>query len=120
MDAELRNVTDARKSAIINNELKRLDVDIAALQETRLADEGKIREADYTFFWRGKASTEHRIHGVAFAVRNTLLEYIVEPSGGSERILRMSLHSTAGTVNLFSVYAPTMMYDNDSNSTIIL
>ena len=70
MDAELQDVDDARKSAIINNELKRLDI-------------GKIRETDYNFFWRGNASTEHRIHGVAFAIRNTLLEYITEPSGGS-------------------------------------
>ena len=32
MDAELQDVDDARKSAIINNELKRLNIDIAALQ----------------------------------------------------------------------------------------
>ena len=79
-----------------------------------MADEGKLREADYTFFWRGKASNERRIHGVGFAVRNTLLNQIVEPSGGSERLLRMSLHTTTGTVNLISVYAPTQMAESDT------
>ena len=41
MDPE--NISDARKSAVINNELLRLKVDIAALQETRLAGQGSIR-----------------------------------------------------------------------------
>ena len=33
---DLREVDDARKSAVINNELLRLGVDMAALQETAL------------------------------------------------------------------------------------
>ena len=47
----LQQVDDARKTAIINDELKRLKIDIAALQEARLASNGCIREIDYTFFW---------------------------------------------------------------------
>ena len=112
-DQGLLEVCDSRKSAIINNELKRLNIDIAALQETRLADEGKIRESDYTFFWRGKPAEERRLYGVGFAVRNTLLPQIVEPTGGSERILRLSLHTSSGTANLLSIYAPTQMADSD-------
>lgn len=42
MDPE--NINDARKTAIINNELLCLKVDIAALQETRLAGQGSIKE----------------------------------------------------------------------------
>ena len=42
MDPE--NINDARKTAIINNELLRLKVDIAALQETRLAGQDSIKE----------------------------------------------------------------------------
>ena len=47
-------------------------MDIAALQETRIADEGQLIEIGegYTFFWKGKASTEQRIHGVGFAMKN--------------------------------------------------
>ena len=48
------NLTDrpARRSALVAQELKRYNVDIAALSETRLAGEGAITEDEggYTFF----------------------------------------------------------------------
>ena len=50
LSEDLQDVSDSRKTAVINNELKRLDVDIATLQETRLADSGTLKEKDYTFF----------------------------------------------------------------------
>lgn len=105
---DLLNISDVRKTAIINNELLRLKVDIAALQETRLAESGFLKEKDYTFFWQGKSTEERREHGVGFAVRNTLLE-MVEPSDkGSERLLSLRLHTSAGPVTLISAYAPTL------------
>ncbi|KAI8776463.1 Craniofacial development protein 2, partial [Biomphalaria glabrata] len=70
LNDDLRQIDDARKTAVINNELKRLHIDIAALQETRLAENGMLRETDYTFFWKGKAQDETRIHVVGFAVKN--------------------------------------------------
>ena len=56
LSEDLQEISDSRKTAIINNELKRLDVDIATLQETRLADSGTLKEKDYTFFWQGQSS----------------------------------------------------------------
>ena len=106
-------IRDCRRTAIINMELKRLNIDIAALQETRLADSGQIRELDYTFFWKGRAAEETRIHGVGFAVKNALLPSVTEPSGGSERILAISLQTRAGKVHLISVYAPTLAADSE-------
>ena len=38
----LQDVSDSRKTAVINNELMRLNVDIGTLQETRLADLGAL------------------------------------------------------------------------------
>ena len=58
LSASLQNVKDSRKTAVINDELKRLNIDIATLQETRLADCGTLKEKDYTFFWQGKRSNE--------------------------------------------------------------
>uniref|UniRef100_A0A0B7BU24 Endonuclease/exonuclease/phosphatase domain-containing protein n=1 Tax=Arion vulgaris TaxID=1028688 RepID=A0A0B7BU24_9EUPU len=43
---------DIRKTAVIDRELERLQVDIAALQETRLPDCGSVKEKNYTFFWQ--------------------------------------------------------------------
>lgn len=51
----------ARKTAVINRELYRLNIDIAALQQTRLSDTGSLREKNYTFFWQGRAE-ETRKH----------------------------------------------------------
>ena len=44
-----------RPTALIACELARYNIDIAALSETRLPDEGSIVEmgTDYTFFWNG-------------------------------------------------------------------
>lgn len=70
---DLDQVDDSRKTAIINRELLRLDIDIAALQETRLPSNGSIREQEYTFFWQGKEPDKPRLHGVGFVVRNSLL-----------------------------------------------
>ena len=108
LSASLQDIKDSRKTAVINDELKRLNVDIATLQETRLADSGTLKEKDYTFFWQGQRSNEPRAHGVGFAVRNSLLRMVEPGSGGSERLLTLRLNSATGPVTLISVYAPTL------------
>ena len=49
-----------RKAALVARELGKYQIDIAALSETRLAEEGSIAEpkGGYAFFWRGKAKDE--------------------------------------------------------------
>ena len=111
---DLRSIDDLRKTAVINNELLRLNVDIVALQETRLAEAASLREKDYTFFWQGKPKDEKREHGVGFAVKNSLLNMIEAPSKGSERILTMRLNTTSCPVTLIGVYAPTLMASSDT------
>ena len=108
LSASLPDIKDSRNSAVINDELKRLNVDIATFQETRLADSGTLKEKDYTFFWQGKRSNEPREHGVGFAVRNSLLRMVEPGSGGSERLPTLRLNSATGPVTLISVYAPTL------------
>ena len=41
---DLRQINDSRKTAIIDSELDRLNIDIATLQETRLAENGSLKE----------------------------------------------------------------------------
>jgi len=64
---DLPVISDARKTAVINDELLRLQFDIAALQETRLADSGTLKKQGYTSFWRRKSAVNRREHGVGFA-----------------------------------------------------
>ena len=108
LSTSLQDIKDSRTTAVINDELKRLNVDIANLQETRLVDSGVLKEKDYTFFWLGERSNEPREHGVGFAVRNSLLKMVEPGSGGSERLLTLRLNSATGPVTLISVYAPTL------------
>ena len=54
LSQDLRDISNARETAVINDELKRLNVDIATLQETWLANAGTLKERDYTFFWQGR------------------------------------------------------------------
>ena len=46
-----------RRTALVSKELSRYNIDIAALSETRFAEEGPLTElaSGYTFFWKGKA-----------------------------------------------------------------
>ncbi|KAI8507087.1 hypothetical protein Bbelb_155260 [Branchiostoma belcheri] len=90
------------------NSSLRLNVDIATLQETRLADSGTLRESDCTFIWQGKASQETREHGVGFAIKNSLLNSTEPRENGTERILTLRLHTENGHLNLVSVHATTL------------
>ena len=101
-------INNSRKTARINRELARLNTDIAALEETRLLSDGSLREQNYTFFLQGVKPKEPHLHGVSFAAKNSLMSPIEPPTNGTEQILSIKLHSTAGTVNILSVYAPTL------------
>ena len=104
-----------RRSALVAHELSRLSIDIAALSEVRLAEEGNLHEhsAGYTLYWSGKSAAEKRLSGVGFMVVDSIasrLEHL--PTGHSDRIIsmRLPLHKQQ-YVTLFSVYAPTLQAD---------
>ena len=65
-----------RRTAFISCELARYNIDIVAISETRLPDEGSFEEmrTGYTFVWCGLPTVARRIHGVGFAVRTALLK----------------------------------------------
>ena len=48
---DLQEVNNARKTAVIDRELSRLQMDIVALQESRLPETGSLRERDFILFW---------------------------------------------------------------------
>ena len=109
MTEDLQTMDNSRKSAIIDRELKRLNIDIAALQETRLPDSGSVDEEHYTFYWQGKSAEETREYGVGFAVKKTLKHMIEPPEDGTERMLRLRLSTVEGVVNFVCIYAPTLL-----------
>ena len=106
-----------RRTALLSKELSRYNIDIAALQETRLPDEGQVieRSGGYTIYWKGKAAEERRLHGVGFAIKSSLICSLVEqPRGISERIITCRLQLEHNRfLTIISAYAPTMLYDDE-------
>ena len=102
----------ARPTAIVARELDRLNVDIAALSETRVLGENEIVEpgGGYTFFLKGRPEGDKCYHGVGFAIRSKLVSHLGnnKPTGINERIMTMSLPLQNSTLFIISAYAPTL------------
>src|SRR5579871_1928198 len=106
-----------RRTALVARELGRYNIDIAALSETRLAEEGNLveRGAGYTFFWSGRSKEEKREAGVGFAIKSILVMKLAGPPKGiNDRLMVVRLplkekrHAT-----IISAYAPTMTNPED-------
>ncbi|XP_072166150.1 uncharacterized protein [Diadema setosum] len=106
-----------RKTAVIATELARYMVQIAALSETRLADESQMSEvhAGYTFFWIGRKQDERREAGVGFAIKSSLVNKLaVLPKGFNDRLMTVRLPLTKKQyATMITTYAPTMTSPDD-------
>ncbi|XP_053873541.1 uncharacterized protein LOC128831252 [Malaclemys terrapin pileata] len=102
-----------RRTALVARELARYNIDVAALSETRLANEGQLSESGggYTFFWSGCSSDERCESGVGFAITNHLAS---SPKGMNDRLMTMQLPLQKGKqAILIRAYAPTMTNPED-------
>ena len=106
-----------RRTALIACELARYNIDIAALSETRLFDEGSLVEigTGYTFFWSDLPKVARHIHGVGFAVRTALLQITKEsPIAINKRLMTLRLPLARKRFATFvSIYAPTLDSSDD-------
>jgi exonuclease III len=103
-----------RRSALVDKELHCHNINIAALQETRLQGQGQLKEEHYTFFWVGK-NEGRRVAGVAFAGENRIAgKLLALPVPHSERLmtLRIPIENNRH-LTLINVYAPTMTYTDE-------
>ncbi|CAI9737106.1 Hypothetical predicted protein [Octopus vulgaris] len=101
-----------RRTSLVSNELRRHDLDIVALSETRLAGDGHLAEScgKYAFFWKGRKEEFRGGAGLAFTVKFTLVDKLKEfPVGINECLMSMRIPLAKGNYEiLVSVYAPTM------------
>uniref|UniRef100_H2ZRY8 Endonuclease/exonuclease/phosphatase domain-containing protein n=1 Tax=Latimeria chalumnae TaxID=7897 RepID=H2ZRY8_LATCH len=106
-----------RRTAIVAQELSRYNIDIAALSETRCADEGHLREegSGYTFFWKGKPANDRRVHGVGFAIKNQIVSQMTEfPAGINECLMTLRLQlANNSSATVISTYAPTLAAEEE-------
>lgn len=100
------------ENTLIATELKRYNIDIAALSETRLLGEGSLKEegASYTFFWKGYPIGGQHLHGAGLAIKNCLLPNLIQiPAGIYERLMSIRIPLTGKQcTTLFSAYALTL------------
>ena len=101
-----------KRTALVAKELAHYKVDIAALCETHLPDDGQIIECScgYTFLWSGCSGEEWRESGVGFAIMSQIVQKLANPPKGiSDLLTTLQLplgHNKCATV--ISAYAPTM------------
>ena len=102
---------------LIACELARYNIDIAALRETRLPEEGSLVQigTGCTFSRSGLPKVAHRIHGVGFAARTAFLQSTKEcPIAIDERLITLLLpHAKNRFATFVSVYAPTLGSSDD-------
>ena len=82
-----------RRTALVGRELDRYK-EIAALSETRLAEEGLLKEvgAGYTFFWSGRKKKERREARVGFAIKSHLVSKLSGlPKGINDSLMTLRL-----------------------------
>ncbi|KAJ4942915.1 hypothetical protein JOQ06_005427, partial [Pogonophryne albipinna] len=110
-----------RRTALVAAELSRYNIDIAALSETRILDEGSLTEEGmgYTFFWKGYPSGGQHLHGVGLAIKNTLLPRLAEtPVGISERLMTLRIPLVKNRfATLLSAYAPTLPSESEAKDS---
>ena len=101
-----------RRTTLVARELDRYIIHIAALSETRFANEGQLTEvkAGCTFFWSGCSSEERREAEVGFYVRSSLVSKLtVFPKSTNDRLMTLRLPIREKRFATFiSAYAPTM------------
>ena len=91
---------------------KRLNIDIAALSETRLSAEVS---SGFTIFWVGKPKDEKRDGGVGFAIRTTVIGQLECPCSINDLIMKLRVPVSCGRhMSILSVYAPTLLASEDS------
>ena len=101
-----------RRKALVSREFDRYKVEIAALSEIRLAEEGLLKEvgASYTFFWSGRKKEERCEARVGFAIKSQLVSELSGlPNGIKDRMMTLKLPlSGKRHAIIISAYAPTM------------
>ena len=106
-----------RHTALIACELARYNIDIAALSETRLPDEGSLVEmgTGYTFVCSGLPTVACRIRDAEFVVRTAPLRSTQEsPIAIDERLMTLRLPLAKNHLATFvRVYSPTLDSSDD-------
>lgn len=124
MDNDLRlatwNVRSLRRTGAkqeVFDQLKRYRVDIAAVQETRWAEEGEARYTNYTLYYSGHRDPNKNYGGTGFLISSRLLPNVLNFRAVNERICTLRVKGSIFNITLICVYAPTEDKDPDKKDS---
>ena len=113
------------RTALIGRELDRYKVEIAALSETRFAEEGLLKEvgAGYTLFWNGRKERKAAEAGVGFDIKSHLVSRLSGlPKGINDRLVTLRLPLSGPRVKLASYKStlnPPVVYSTDCSKAVV-
>ena len=121
LDKETTNRPE-RRTALVEMELDKYNIEIAVLSEIRFHASGSLDDLEYTFYWSGKPNGERREAGVRFAIKKEIVAKLAKlaemPHPVSDRIMTMRIPLTKDrNATIVSAYAPTMTNPEENKET---
>lgn len=108
----VRSMYTCVKYKNIIKEMKRLDIDILGISESRLKGTG-IDVLDETLtYYSGNNDTGHS-NGVAIMIKNHLKTSVINFHPVSDRVMLLQLRAKPVNINIVQVYAPTAAKNHD-------
>lgn len=88
-------------------EMKRMEIDILGITETRWPNSGICRKNGETFYYSGNNNPDHR-NGVGFIVSKEIDKFVRNVVAYSDRIILLQLSAKPININIVQAYATTM------------
>uniref|UniRef100_A0A8D8SJ40 Craniofacial development protein 2 n=2 Tax=Cacopsylla melanoneura TaxID=428564 RepID=A0A8D8SJ40_9HEMI len=102
----VNSMLELGKAHNIVQEMKRLDIKILGISESRWKESGSRVVQDTTIYYSGSSESSN-LHGVAIAIDKSLKNTVKHFLPVSPRVLVLQLNACKRNLNLIQVYAPT-------------
>lgn len=102
----VRGLNQTGKFEIIQEELKRCEIDVASISETHWQGQGHFKSTSYTMYRSGTG--DRNIHGVGILVANKLTDFVMGYEAINERAMTLKINAKPCALNIMALYAPTL------------
>lgn len=102
----VRGLNQPGKLKVIQDELSRCKIDLAAITETHWKGTGHFKSSDYTVYYSG--AEDRNIHGVGIMVSNKINNFVLGYEPINERAMCLKLNAKPCALNIMALYAPTL------------
>jgi exonuclease III len=87
-------------------QIKRIKLDVVAIQEIRWSGTGLIQKKDFSFYYSG-ANNNTGQAGTDFSIQKKMQEYIISFMTYNERLRKLRLKGKFNNISIICVYAAT-------------